>query len=157
MWHSGCALHAACCSISTAWLRASSSSRRPMASRPTRMPTSGSCRWASSRGWRSSRRSIEAPGAVLTPQEVNDLFITLRRMVQEGHSLVLISHKLHEVMAISDRITVLRDGIVIGTRRTSEVTRDELVKMMVGRELKEVEPRPLRPGPVRLKVDALQV
>ena len=99
---------------------------------------------------------LDEPTAVLTPQEVNDLFVTLRRMVEEGHSLVLISHKLHEVMAISDRVTVLRDGAVIGTRKTSEVTRDELVKMMVGRELKEPEPRPLKPGPVRLKVQGLQ-
>ncbi len=99
---------------------------------------------------------LDEPTAVLTPQEVKDLFVTLKRMVQEGHSLVLISHKLHEVMAISDRVTVLRDGAVIGTRRTSEVTRDELVKMMVGRELKEVEPRPLKQGPVRLRVEGLR-
>ena len=99
---------------------------------------------------------LDEPTAVLTPQEVNDLFGTLKRMVQEGHSLVLISHKLHEVMAISDRVTVLRDGLVIGTRLTREVTRDELVKMMVGRELKEVEPRPLKPGAVRLQVEGLQ-
>jgi general nucleoside transport system ATP-binding protein len=99
---------------------------------------------------------LDEPTAVLTPQEVNDLFVTLKRMVQEGHSLVLISHKLHEVMAISDRVTVLRDGVVIGTRRTSEVTRGELVKMMVGRELKQIEPRPHRPGPVRLTVKGMQ-
>ncbi len=98
---------------------------------------------------------LDEPTAVLTPQEVNDLFVTLKRMVQEGHSLVLISHKLHEVMAISDRVTVLRDGVVIGTRKTREVTRDELVKMMVGRELKELEPRPLKPGEVRLHVEGL--
>jgi general nucleoside transport system ATP-binding protein len=99
---------------------------------------------------------LDEPTAVLTPQEVKDLFATLRRMVQEGHSLVLISHKLHEVMDISDRITVLRDGVLIGTRRTREVTRAELIKMMVGRELKELEPRPLKPGPVRLEVQRLQ-
>ncbi len=98
---------------------------------------------------------LDEPTAVLTPQEVNDLFVTLRRMVQEGHSLVLISHKLHEVMDISDRITVLRDGVVIGTRPTKEVTRDELVKMMVGRELKDIEPRPHKPGPARLHVQGL--
>ena len=72
---------------------------------------------------------LDEPTAVLTPQEVNDLFITLRRMVSEGHSLVFISHKLHEVTDISDRITVLRDGKVIGTRPAqAEVTRDESVK-----------------------------
>jgi ABC-type uncharacterized transport system ATPase subunit len=99
---------------------------------------------------------LDEPTAVLTPQEVHDLFATLRRMVSEGHSLFLISHKLHEVMDISDRVTVLRDGKVIGTRQTSGVTRDELVKMMVGRELKRLEPRPLKPGPVRLQVEALE-
>ena len=98
---------------------------------------------------------LDEPTAVLTPQEVKDLFDTLRRMVQEGHSLIFISHKLYEVMAISDRVTVLRDGKVIGTKRTSEVTRDELVKMMVGREVKQVEARPLTPGPLRLGIRGL--
>jgi simple sugar transport system ATP-binding protein len=60
---------------------------------------------------------LDEPTAVLTPQEVKDLFATLKRMVNEGHALVFISHKLHEVMEISDRVTVLRDGQVIGTRR----------------------------------------
>ncbi len=59
---------------------------------------------------------LDEPTAVLTPQEVNDLFVTLKRIVGEGHSLIFISHKLHEVMAVSDRVTVLRDGKVIGTR-----------------------------------------
>jgi general nucleoside transport system ATP-binding protein len=99
---------------------------------------------------------LDEPTAVLTPQEVYDLFATLRRMVSEGHSLVFISHKLHEVKDISDRVTVLRDGKVIGTRPTREVTRDELVKMMVGRELKELEPRPLKPGAVTLKLEGLK-
>jgi ABC-type uncharacterized transport system ATPase subunit len=99
---------------------------------------------------------LDEPTAVLIPQEVNDLFATLRRMTKEGHSLVFISHKLHEVLAISDRVTVLRDGKVIGTRPTTEVTRGELVKMMVGRELKELEPRPLKPGDVRLAIHELR-
>ena len=99
---------------------------------------------------------LDEPTAVLTPQEVNDLFATLRRMVREGHSLVFISHKLNEVMAISDRVTVLRDGKVIGTRPTSAVTRAELVAMMVGRELKELAPQPLAPGPVSLRLQGLR-
>jgi len=99
---------------------------------------------------------LDEPTAVLTPQEVRDLFATLRRMVSEGHSLVFISHKLQEVMAISDRVTVLRDGKVIGTRATREVTRSELVSMMVGRELKDLEPRPREPGPPRLTVKDLR-
>ena len=99
---------------------------------------------------------LDEPTAVLTPQEVDDLFATLRRMVREGHSLVFISHKLQEVMAISDRVTVLRDGKVIATRLTRDVTRAELVQMMVGREIGELEPRPAEPGPVRLSVQGLR-
>jgi general nucleoside transport system ATP-binding protein len=98
---------------------------------------------------------LDEPTAVLTPQEVDDLFATLRLMVKEGHSLVFISHKLGEVMAISDRITVLRDGRVIGTRKASEVDRSELVRMMVGREMAELEPRPLEAGEERLKIQGL--
>ncbi len=59
---------------------------------------------------------LDEPTAVLTPQEVDDLFVTFRRMAQEGHALIFISHKLHEVMAISDRVTALRDGKLAGTR-----------------------------------------
>ncbi len=99
---------------------------------------------------------LDEPTAVLTPQEVHDLFATLRRMVGEGHALLFISHKLHEVMDISDRVTVLRDGRAIGTCQTSEVTRNELVKMMVGRELKEPEPRAKKPGPSLLSVEGLK-
>ena len=99
---------------------------------------------------------LDEPTAVLTPQEVNDLFSTLRRMVSEGHSLVFISHKLHEVLDISDRVTVLRDGRVIGTRKTAEVTRAELVRMMVGRELKELVARPVKRGDVRLSIRGLK-
>ncbi len=71
---------------------------------------------------------LDEPTAVLTPQEVDDLFITLKRMVNEGHALIFISHKLHEVLAISNRVTVLRDGKSIGTCNTSEVSRDELIR-----------------------------
>jgi general nucleoside transport system ATP-binding protein len=99
---------------------------------------------------------LDEPTAVLTPLEVDDLFETLRRMVGEGHSLVFISHKLGEVMAISDRVTVLRDGRVVGSGRTTEMTRPELVKMMVGREVKELEARRLEAGPERLRIEGLR-
>ena len=95
---------------------------------------------------------LDEPTAVLTPQEVNDLFVTLKQMAGDGHALVFISHKLHEVMAISSRVTVLRDGRVIGTRPTAEVTRNELVKMMVGRDVRQLAPLPLKSGPVRLEI-----
>jgi ABC-type uncharacterized transport system ATPase subunit len=74
---------------------------------------------------------LDEPTAVLTPQEVEELFRTLRHMVSEGHSLLFISHKLHEVLDVSDQITVLRDGVTIGTRATADVTRPELIRMMV--------------------------
>jgi len=96
---------------------------------------------------------LDEPTAVLTPQEVKDLFATLKHMVKEGHGLVFISHKLHEVMEISDRVTVLRDGQVIGTRPTKEMSRNDLVKMMVGREMKSLTPQPIKSGPVRLKLE----
>jgi simple sugar transport system ATP-binding protein len=98
---------------------------------------------------------LDEPTAVLTPQEVNDLFTTLKRMVKEGHALIFISHKLHEVMEISSRVTVLRDGRIIGTRNTSEVTRNELVTMMVGRAVRPLTAQPFRGGPVRLEIQGL--
>jgi simple sugar transport system ATP-binding protein len=98
---------------------------------------------------------LDEPTAVLTPQEVDDLFVTLKRMVSEGHGLVFISHKLHEVLAISQRVTVLRDGRIIGTCRTHEATRDDLVRMMVGREVKPLAPQPLQAGNLRLKIAGL--
>ncbi len=76
---------------------------------------------------------LDEPTAVLTPQEVEELFQIIRQMVQEGHGIVFISHKLHEVLAISERVTVLRDGRKIGTRPTQEITKETLASWMVGR------------------------
>jgi simple sugar transport system ATP-binding protein len=96
---------------------------------------------------------LDEPTAVLTPQEVNELIGTLRRMAQDGHALIFISHKLHEVLSISDRVTVLRDGRVVKTLPTSETTRDELARLMVGREvLLRVERPPVELGDVRLSL-----
>ena len=78
---------------------------------------------------------LDEPTAVLTPQEVDELFVTLKQMARDGHALIFISHKLHEVLDISDRITVLRDGRTIGTRPTADTNTAELARMMVGREL----------------------
>lgn len=83
---------------------------------------------------------LDEPTAVLTPQEVEDLFVVLRQMVQDGRGLVFISHKIREVLALSDRITVLRAGRKIGTVRPAEVTRHTLAEMMVGHELPTTEP-----------------
>lgn len=78
---------------------------------------------------------LDEPTAVLTPQEVDELFVIMRQMVKDGHGLIFISHKLHEVVEISNRVTVLRDGRKIGTRPTSEITKQDLANWMVGREV----------------------
>ena len=79
---------------------------------------------------------LDEPTAVLTPQEVNELFLTLKQMVKDGHALIFISHKLEEVMDISSRVTVLRDGKLAGQVQIEDVTQGDLARMMVGRELK---------------------
>src|SRR5512134_2409979 len=78
---------------------------------------------------------LDEPTAVLTPQEVDELFVIMHQMVRDGHGLIFISHKLHEVVEISNRVTVLRDGRKIGTRPTSEITKQILANWMVGREI----------------------
>ena len=78
---------------------------------------------------------LDEPTAVLTPQEVRGLLDILRRLVGEGKSIVFISHKLGEVLAASSRITVLRDGVVVGTVPTGQTDEHDLACMMVGREV----------------------
>ena len=77
---------------------------------------------------------LDEPTAVLVPQEVDVLFETLARLRQAGMSIIFISHKLYEVMTICDRITVLRDGHVVGTVKKTDTTQAELATLMVGRE-----------------------
>jgi len=77
---------------------------------------------------------MDEPTAVLVPQEVDVLFDSLLRLVKSGLSVIFISHKLNEVMAVCDRITVLRDGRVTGTVRKQDTTQQQLATMMVGRE-----------------------
>ena len=78
---------------------------------------------------------LDEPTAVLTPQEVDGFFVTMRQMVADGHALIFISHKLHEVLDISHRVSVLRDGHMIGTIPAQRATKGKLAKMMVGREV----------------------
>ena len=78
---------------------------------------------------------LDEPTAVLTPQEASELIAVLRGMAQAGKSLVFISHKMNEVMAVSDRVTVLRAGAVVGTVPTSEASPESLATMMVGRKI----------------------
>jgi general nucleoside transport system ATP-binding protein len=78
---------------------------------------------------------LDEPTAVLTPQEADALFVTLRKMVADGRSVVFISHKLDEVMAVSDRVTVLRDGRNVGTVEVASTSQRELARLMVGRDV----------------------
>ncbi|GAK57274.1 ABC transporter related [Candidatus Vecturithrix granuli] len=78
---------------------------------------------------------LDEPTAVLTPQEVEELFYVLQKLKDDGKTIIFITHKLKETMAISDRITVLRDGKKVGTVRTAETNPQELARMMVGREV----------------------
>ena len=89
---------------------------------------------------------LDEPTAVLTPQEVDELFHILRRMREQGKTIVIITHKLDEVMSISDEVTVMRDGKVVGRRETSSTSVAELARLMVGREvLLRVAKEPAKP------------
>jgi general nucleoside transport system ATP-binding protein len=97
---------------------------------------------------------LDEPTAVLTPQEVDEFFIIMNQMVRDGHALIFISHKLHEIVEISSRVTVLRDGRKIGTRPTAETTKQALANWMVGREVGFAPDRgETKRGEVRLKLE----
>lgn len=90
---------------------------------------------------------LDEPTAVLTPQETDKLFAVLRNMRADGRSIIIITHKLHEVLTLSDRVSVLRKGRYIGTVNTSEITAEELTEMMVGKKVSlDIErPKPVNP------------
>lgn len=101
---------------------------------------------------------LDEPTAVLTPQEVDDFFVILREMTSDGRGLIFISHKLNEVMQLSDRISVLRSGKLVGTTSPDQTTREDLAQMMVGREvLANREERPAAKTKVALRIQNLQV
>jgi simple sugar transport system ATP-binding protein len=101
---------------------------------------------------------LDEPTAVLTPQEVRELSVTLKQMRDQGHALIFISHKLHEVLDLSDRITVMRDGRVIDTIPNDGVDRRRLARMMVGRDVQfQPERAAVAVGEVKLSVRALSV
>jgi len=101
---------------------------------------------------------LDEPTAVLTPQEVDDLFVILRKMTAQGTGIVFISHKLHEVLELSDRITVLRNGRVTGATTPAQTSRQQLAEMMVGREVKLAPDKPPQHlGGVRLELDNVRV
>jgi len=101
---------------------------------------------------------LDEPTAVLTPQEAEELFKVMRSLVQQGKSIIFITHKLKEVFAVADRITVVRDGRVVGTTTPEETSERELAAMMVGREvILQVEKRALQRGEPVLRVKGLRV
>src|SRR5687767_2716021 len=101
---------------------------------------------------------LDEPTAVLTPQEVEEFFSILRRMREQGKTVIIITHKLAEVLAISDEVTVMRDGRVVGSLQTKDTNAAELARLMVGREvLLRVEKTDAKPGGPTLKVRDLTV
>jgi simple sugar transport system ATP-binding protein len=101
---------------------------------------------------------LDEPTAVLTPQEVEEFFAILRGMREQGKTIIIITHKLDEVLAISDNVTVMRDGKVVGDVKTSETNAAELARMMVGREvLLRVEKPEAKPGAPVLSTSSLTI
>ena len=101
---------------------------------------------------------FDEPTAVLTPQEIDELMEIMRGLTREGKSILFISHKLNEIMAVSDRVTVLRKGRYVGTVDTASTTQEELSRMMVGRPVQlVVEKDEATPAADVLKVEHLRV
>ncbi|MCC6616942.1 MAG: ABC transporter ATP-binding protein [Anaerolineae bacterium] len=101
---------------------------------------------------------LDEPTAVLTPQEANELFHIMRELTAQGVSIIFITHKLKEVLAVADQIAVLRRGEMVGTVLPSEATEASLAEMMVGRNvILQVEKSAAHPGDVILKVEDLAV
>ncbi|WP_159881795.1 ABC transporter ATP-binding protein [Paenibacillus puerhi] len=95
---------------------------------------------------------LDEPTGVLTPLEARELLVTMKSLAARGKSFIIITHKLHEVMEVADRVTVLRDGRITGTMDTSATNVDELSRLMVGRELND-SPKPAPdPGEIVLEV-----
>ncbi|AAM23741.1 simple sugar transport system ATP-binding protein [Caldanaerobacter subterraneus subsp. tengcongensis MB4] len=101
---------------------------------------------------------LDEPTAMLTPQETQKLFEIMRELKQQGMSIIFISHKLEEVLEISDRVTVMRRGKTVGTLKTKETNEQELANLMVGREVVlRIEKSEYKPGDVVLSVKNLTV
>jgi general nucleoside transport system ATP-binding protein len=99
---------------------------------------------------------LDEPTGVLTPQETKELFVVLRDLVQAGKTIIFISHKLREVLEVSDRITVMRRGKVVGHLITKDTNQEEIATAMVGRAvLLRVDKKPAKPGAVTFRVENL--
>lgn len=101
---------------------------------------------------------LDEPTAALTDREIEALFRVTQNLKQKGVGMIYISHRMEEIFRICDRITVLRDGQYIGTKKTSDTDMDELVRMMVGREIKDRFPKvEVQFGEERLRVENLNI
>src|SRR5690606_17291515 len=101
---------------------------------------------------------LDEPTGVLTPAEADYLFRILLQLKEEGKTIVLITHKLREIMAVTDNVSVMRQGALVATRKTAETTVEELAELMVGRRvLLRVEKSPVSAGDVLLSVRNLTV
>lgn len=99
---------------------------------------------------------LDEPTAVLAPREVQRLFAVMRNLKEKGMSFVLITHRLDELFEIADRATVLKDGEVVGTVQMKDITRDDIIRMMIGRQLSTMYPaRNVEKGPEVLSVHGL--
>jgi len=101
---------------------------------------------------------LDEPTAVLTPQEVHELYTVVRKLADSGRTIILITHKLLEVKEVADRVSVMRRGRMIGTHTVADVSIRDMANMMVGREvILQVDKAPAKPGETVLKVDNLLV
>ena len=101
---------------------------------------------------------LDEPTAVLTPQETQELFVQLKLLREKGHTIIFISHKLHEIKEICDRLTILRRGTTVGTADVKDLTEKEISRMMVGRDvILEIEKEKAKPGEEILRMDKVSV
>jgi simple sugar transport system ATP-binding protein len=101
---------------------------------------------------------LDEPTAVLTPQEADELFVIMRKLVKQGKSIVFITHKLREVFAVADKISVMRAGQMVGTVKPSKATTELLAEMMVGRKvILQIDKADAHPGEEILRVENLRV
>lgn len=101
---------------------------------------------------------LDEPTAVLTPQETHELFVQLKKLREAGHTIIFISHKLHEIKEICNRITILRSGRTVGHANVAEVSEQDISRMMVGRDvILEVSKEPAQPKESVLKIRGLTV
>ena len=101
---------------------------------------------------------LDEPTAVLTPQEVNELYTVMQALRRMGHTIIFITHKLGEIKAITDQVTVLRDGRTVATSNTQDVEENDLVQMMVGRDVVLHVQKPVsKPGKTVISVEGVSL